>query len=88
MSAHTRGIFYYRRGIKFPSVEGWRALRDGVVIVVIVPHPPSHEVRHPPPQKWCGGHSAWLLFGHALPCHSRAGGNRAVVVISYLIWGQ
>ena len=29
----------YRRGEKFSSVEGWRALRDGVVIVVIVPHP-------------------------------------------------
>ena len=27
-----RAGFYYRRGAKFPSVEGWRALRGGVVI--------------------------------------------------------
>ena len=26
-------------------------------------------------------------LGILSPCHSRAGGNRAVVVISYLIWG-
>ena len=40
--------------------------------------------------KWCGGggHSAWLLLAHSLPCHSRAGGNRAWVVISYLIGGN
>ncbi len=31
--------FYYRCGIKFPSAGGWRALRDGVVIVS--PPPPS-----------------------------------------------
>ena len=60
--------FYYRRGEKFPSVEGWRALRDGVVIV---PHPPSCSARHPPPRTThanyvCAGAGGRWAFGCTL----------------------
>ena len=68
--------FYYRRRLKFPSAEGCRRSRRGG----IVPHPPSHEVRHPPPRTT---HANYVCAGpgvavgirvvvcraYSLPCH-------------------
>ena len=67
----------YRRRAKFPSAEGWRALRDGVVIV---PPPPWNH-----PRKLClrgaqygGGdlgvdcfgdlltHAVWIIYVRGL----------------------
>ena len=37
----------YRRGIKFPSTEGWRALRDGVVTIIENNIPERYHTRMP-----------------------------------------
>ena len=37
----------YRRGLKFPSAEGWRALRDGVVTIIENNVPERHHTRMP-----------------------------------------
>ena len=37
----------YRRGIKFPSAEGWRALRDGVVTIIENNMPERYHTRMP-----------------------------------------
>ena len=53
----------YRRRAKFPSAEGWRALRDGVVIV---PHPrpgTTHANYVCAGPGGCGGHSGVVVPG-------------------------
>ncbi len=76
--------FYYRRGIKFPSAEGWHEVPGWLLYPT--PRRAKHDTPRPQMVRWAFEY----VIARALspPCHSRAGGNRAWVIISYLIGGN
>ena len=66
--------------------------RESVLVHwVVIVSPPPVVLRTTPPAKG-GGHSAWLLPVHILPCHSRLRGNDKVFVVlgagAWAFWGD